>query len=300
MSWMIHAGLAYVIMAGSQLVDKAFLQVVFRDAKAYAALVGLLGSLAFILLPFGVTILPLPLLLVACLGGALFIAAVWVFLSALQGDDASRIIPLLGSLIPLGTLFGETVFLGARFSATGYLAIGLLIVGALTLTLTKSESPRRSNSAIMLTIGAAALFATSFVTTKYIYNQIDFVSGFFWMRMGGILFAVVLVGFSQTRADLRHFFLTKSFPLKVGYFLNQAFAGGGFFLQSYAISLASVSLVTALQGIQYVFVLLFIFIGSRIQPDLLGEKLTKRLLLEKLTSVALIAAGIALLAVARS
>ena len=299
MNWILIAAAAYLIMAVSQLIDKGFLNIVFREAKAYATLVGFLSIIAFVLLPFGIST-PSSMMLGLCiLGGALFIFALWPFLTALQGDDASRIIPLLGASIPVFTLLGESLFLKAQLQPASYVAFALLIAGGFILTMSRSESGKRSTSAILLAIFAAILFAISFVISKQVFQEIGFINGFFWMRMGGILAAIILLMFPDTRADLKSFFSKQLLPVKFGYFGNQILAGGGFFLQSYAISMASVSLVSALQGIQYIFVLFFVALVSRFKPGLLQEKITVSVLVEKLTAVLIIVAGIALLSLSR-
>lgn len=295
-SWIIVAIAAYFIMALSQLVDKAFLNVVFKEAKAYVFLVGALGSLVVILIPFGLTLPSLGLLLISLIGGGLFILALWPFLSALQGDDASRVIPLIGGVVPVATLIGEVTFLGGRLESLDYLAFALLVSGAIVLTFSRSESSRRSRSAAFKAVLGSLLFAASFVITKYVFSNLDFVSGFFWMRLGGVIAALGFFALPEVRQELKSFFTKRSGWLKTGYFANQGLAGGGFVLQNYAISLASVSLVNALQGVQYIFIIIFVVIAAKFKPELLGEKISRRIMLEKITAILIIVAGIAVLA----
>lgn len=293
--WIIFALSAYFLMALSQLIDKALLNVAFKEVKSYVFLIATLSSLAFILIPFGVTMIPVTTLLIALLGGALFIGALIPFLSALQGDDASRVIPLIGGLIPLATFLGEYLFLGASFSGRDVFAFFLLVTGAIILTFTKSSSPRRSWSSVIKAIIGSVLFASSFLLTKYIFDQVGFVNGFFWLRMGGVLVGIALIFNRETRTGLKRFFKKTKKGLQGGFFANQILNGTGFVLQAYAISLASVSLVTAMQGAQYIFVIILVVIASRFNSKLLGEKITKTILVEKLTAIVIIVTGIALL-----
>ena len=295
-SWIFFAALAYFLMAASQLVDKGFLQVVFKESKAYVFLVGAIGILALLLLPFGIASLSLSLLITALIGGALFILALIPFLSALQSDDASRVIPLLGALIPIGTLVGETIFLDAALSRLDLLGFSLLVVGAVVLTLTKSNSPRRSRLAVIKAITAAFIFAASFVITKFVFNSTDFISGFFYMRLGGIIVAIGLFFLPSVRKDIFLFFTKNKLRTKIGYFANQGLAGTGFILQNIAITMASVSLVNALQGIQYVFIIIFVGIAAKFNPKLLGETITRGIIIEKMTAILIIIAGIAAIA----
>ncbi len=296
MNWLFFAVLAYMIMALSQLFDKALLNVAFKEVKAYVFLIGALGALVFVLLPFGVSFLDLTTLIIALIGGALFVVALLPFLSALQGDDASRVIPLIGGTIPMVSLLGEVIFLNAQLARMDYVAFALLVAGAIVLTFTKSENSKRSWSAVVKALIGAVLFGSSFVITKYVFNEVDFINGFFWMRMGGLVIALILIARRDVRQGLKQFFKNNKPSVKLGYFGNQGLNGAGFVLQNYAISLASVGLVNAMQGVQYIFVILFIVIASKFKPGLLGEKIIKRIIVEKITAILIIMAGIALLA----
>lgn len=296
MSWIVVAISAYMIMALSQLIDKALLKVPLKEVKAYVFLIGALSALVFVLLPFGIERLSGQDTIIALIGGALFIVALLPFLSALQGDDASRVIPLVGGTIPIATLLGEYFFLETELSRQDLFAFVLLVTGAVILTFTRSETGRRSWSSVIKAIIGSLLFAISFVITKYIFLQTDFISGFFWMRIGGVLVALILLFRKEVQNALQDFFSSTRLKHKLGYFGNQALNASGFVLQNLAISLASVSLVNALQGVQYIFVIIFVVITSRFKPGLLGEKITSRTLIEKITAVLILVAGIALLA----
>lgn len=295
-TWVIIAIVGYMSMALSQLLDKALLNVAFREVKSFVFLIAILNLIALILIPFGVTFLNTTLLIVSLFAGALFILALIPFLSALQGDDASRVIPLVGGLVPIATLVGEALFLETTLGRNDYVAFLLLVIGSIVLTLSHSSGGKRSWSSIIKAIIGSILFAASFVLTKYIFDHTTFLNGFFWMRIGGVIVALGLILRSDVRAGIHHFLTSNTFLVKSGYFATQGLNGFGFVLQSYAISLASVSLVNALQGAQYLFIIVFVGVASRIKPDLLGEKLTTAILIEKLTAIFIIIAGIALLA----
>jgi drug/metabolite transporter (DMT)-like permease len=295
-SWLLIAVSAYLLMALSQVIDKALLNVIFRNSRAYAALVGLLGLLVFLLLPWTTGIISLPLFLLAFVGGACFIGALVPFLSALQGDQATRVIPLVGALVPLATFAFESIFLGAVFRAQDIVALALLVVGAVVLTLSKSTG-RRSWSALAKGSVAAILFAASFVASKYLYTQTTFLTGFVWMRLGGLLVSAWLLAQKPVRAELRRLWQTQRAGLLGGYLGNQVVSGAGFFLQGWAISKGTATLVSAVQGVQYAVLVGLVMIASRIRPGLLGEEITFRILLEKLTAIACIAAGLFLLAI---
>lgn len=295
--WFLIAVVAYVLMAFSQVTDKVFLGLFFRESAAYAAFVGLFGALMLIAWPWTLA-LSASTAVLAVLAGAIFIAALLPFLKALQTDEATRIIPLTGAIVPLATVLFERLFLGLRLSGFSYAGIGALVVGAVLLTHARRHSKRRSRAAARLAILAAFLFAASFVAGKYIYDQAGFLTGFVWMRAGGALAAALIItAMPRVRRDIRHVwqrFHGQAFGL---YAANQGVAGLGFVLQGYAIHLANAALVTAMQGVQYVFVIFFVVLLSRRRSALLDEKITREVILEKLTAAMCLIAGLALLAI---
>ena len=76
---------------------------------------------------------------------------------------------------------------------------------------------------------------------------------------------------------------------------NQCLGAVGFFLLNYAISLASVTLVNALQGVQYAFILLFVVLAAKWNPKLLKERITPMIITEKIFAIILIGEGLVLL-----
>ncbi len=295
--WFPLTVLAYIALALSQVLDKVFLTKFVRESRAYAAIIGLMGIVVVLMLPWTQPFPSMFLLGASLTAGGLFVLALLPFMAALQGDDASRVITATGALVPVLTAVLERFVLGIVLSAYAYVGIIFLIIGSMVLTSSTGQSSRRSQWAMVLAFFSAALFATSFVLTKYVYSHVDFVTAFVWMRLGGaIAGAIIVISVHSVRAEMLRLFTKAKPALWIGYLANQAVAAVGFVLQSWAIALASVGVITAMQGVQYVFVLLFVVFFSRFFPDLLTERITKAVVVEKLTATVCIILGLALLA----
>jgi len=78
---------------------------------------------------------------------------------------------------------------------------------------------------------------------------------------------------------------------------GQVCTGFGFFLLNYAISLASASIILAAQGLQYAFVLIFAVALSKKFPEVLKEKMTLKILAQKIFAISLIGVGLIILTV---
>lgn len=297
LTWFLITVAAYACLAFSQVLDKVFLVRFFRDSRAYAVFVGGMGVLAFFAFPFTQSIPNLSVWLWALFAGALFVFALLPFLSALQSDDATRVIPVTGASVPVITIILERVLLDVALPTFAYPALACLIIGSTVLTYSHNKRSRRSRLAMIEALGASALFASCFVISKYVYGQMDFITGFVWMRIGGLMAALLIViGSRSVQQEISR--LARSTRARVfgAYLGNQGIAGLGFVLQNFAIALASASVVTAMQGVQYIFVLFFVVLFARFRPSLVQERVTKSLIVEKLTATACIIIGLALLA----
>ena len=67
-------------------------------------------------------------------------------------------------------------------------------------------------------------------------------------------------------------------------------------LQNYAISLGSVTLVNAMQGTQYAFLLVMAILLSRYYPRVLKEQISFAIFLQKIAAIILISGGLYFLA----
>lgn len=142
---------------------------------------------------------------------------------------------------------------------------------------------------------ATLCFAITFTMTKAVFAEQPFITGFVTIRVGAFLLALLfLVPPSWRRA-----ILTKEERPQGrtgALFLGGQVSGAlGSILLNYAIALASVTVVTAMQGLQYAFLFaLAVLLGKRFPQ--VRERLTRTIIVRK--SVALVAIGIGLALVA--
>lgn len=77
---------------------------------------------------------------------------------------------------------------------------------------------------------------------------------------------------------------------------NKTLSGIAFALLNYAIAIGSVTLVNAMQGLQYVFLLIMVAILSYKYPNILTEAVSRKSLTQKIIAVTLIGLGLAMIA----
>ena len=300
MDWLLITILSYFLLAVVFLVDKYFLTSSIPNPKVYVFYVGALGILSLVLAPFvGFYIPGISQIILGLLAGAAFIFGLFWFYKGLSLFEASRIIPAVGGLIPLFTFGFFYIFSGGKesMSLQEIVAFLFLISGSVLIV---SEKEKFVNlKSLKISLIASFFVSLSSVLIKYVYLSLPFWSGFIWKNIGGFLVALCFfIIFPQIKKEIFKK-REKSNPKTATVFLaNQAMGGGASVLQNWAIALAPliyVAFINALQGIQYVFLLIFTVLLSVKFPQLLKEEISGKIIFQKAAAILVIGLGLAIL-----
>ena len=292
MLWLAPIILAYFLFAIVALGDKYLLKGP-PNPKIYAFYVGVLGILSLFLIPFVGFSIPGILELLFCLSaGTIYIFALLGLYEGLEKFEASRIIPAIGGFSPIFILALTYSFSGGK-EILGYrelLAFLFLLLGSVLVTIEPTK--KISFKSLKISALTAFLLALAFVLTKYVYLMLPFWTGFIWIRISAFLIVLFFILFKEVRKEV--FSAKSSFSKKTSAFFifNQGVGAGAFVLQNWAIALAGfayLSIIGALQGIQYVF--LFILAAL-----ILKEGLSKKVILQKAVAILFIGLGLVFLA----
>lgn len=292
--WLPIVVSAYFLNAVAAVVDKFLIAKKIPNPAVYTFFIAALGLLGLVLIPWGFNWPGWFQFLIALLAGLTFTLALLYLFKALSLSEASRITPFIGGLSPIFVLIFSFLFLTERLSPNQLLAFFLIVAGTLVISWEKSQR-KGLVKGFAFALFSALLFGISYTLTKYVYNHQAFISGFVWMRMAAFLGALLLLINPANRQAIKESFHKSD--VKVGglFFFGQASGALSFILINYAISLAKVSLVNALQGLQYVFLLTLVLILARWHPHILAEKVRGKILMQKIIAVGLIGGGLALL-----
>lgn len=292
--WLFIVIVGYFLNAAAAVVDKFLLSKKIPNPAVYTFFIAALGLLGLVLIPWGFYWPGVFELLVALLAGLTFTAALFCLFKALALNETSRVTPFIGGLSPIFVLGFSYFLLSDRLNSNQLLAFVLLVAGTAAISWEKS---RRKNQArgFLLALISALLFGLSYTLTKDVYNHQDFVSGFVWMRLAAFLGALFLLISPANRRAIWESSRESDVKVSGVFLFGQASGALSFILINYAISLASVSIVNALQGLQYVFLLLMVLILAKWSPHILNERLRGRILAQKIMAIILVAAGLYLL-----
>lgn len=301
MSWLFIVIVAHFFYAAVFIADRYLLKRRFPNPLGYTFYAGIFSIIVLLLAIFDFAVPTINQIALALITGIVWLVASFAFNTALFRGESSRVVPTVGALIPFFTLILSFMFLGERLSAKELIAFCLLVSGGIILSLLITKTGIFSNNhefhlakAFILAIGAALAFAIYFVMTKSVFFKMSFINGIIWIRLGAFLGALFLL----IPAGFRRIIFKKKESIKkttVGLYLSTRGMGiVASFLLFWAISLGSVTLVNALQGVQYLFLLLLAYFLFKNIPAL-KEQFSKEALVQKIIAITLICAGLAIL-----
>ena len=299
MLWLLITILAYFFLAISFFGDKFLLTGGIPNSKVYAFYVGILSIFVIIFIPFGFFFPSLSQIYLSFFTGALFLLGLYLYYSLVKEFEVSRVAPAIGGIVPILTFLLLYIFSrgGIIFSLRDIIIFLLLISGSVLIVIEKSKSI--FGKSFIFSLGAAFYFALYFVLAKLVYTSLTFINGFIWIRFGSFLTALFFLIFREVRSQV--FIKPKGDGFKTaGIFIgNQMIGSSGAILQNWAIALAPlvyVAFINALQGVQYIFLLIFTALFSIKFPQILKEEISREILLQKVFAILLIGGGLVLLA----
>lgn len=315
--WLFITIGAYFINAGVYVADKFLLSKKIHSSIAYAFYVGIWSVFNAGLLFFWPWLPDARELVLDLLAGFLFLVTLVFWYKALHQSEASRVVPIVGALVPIFSFIFSFVFLGETLSRTQFLAFIVLICGGALISVKQTkiylyqkvinrfreiagdifgEVPagvRPTSRLLVNSVVAAIFFAAYYVLMKYIYLNQPFIGSFVWSRLGsfaGVLLILLVPDWRRLIVKQQQGAKT---PKNLFFFLLvRLLAAAAFIMLNWAISLGSVAMVNALQGVQYLFLFLIILIISSRFPKVLNEQLGGGVFLQKLIGTVLVCLGL--------
>lgn len=287
--------LAYLFNSLSVLANKFLLSKTIPDPLVYIFYISLISILAVFALPF--THIPtLTTFNLASASTLLWTLGAYFMFKALKVGHVSRVIPIIGTLIPLLLLLfaSET----NAITTIQAWAVLILVLGMVFLSLQDLLKGALSKREIAFELASAGSFALSYIILRQAYLQLDFFSVLVWSRLILLPLCFLMLAVPNIRAKI-----ITSNGTKINFFsyTGLVFLGGQVsgviseLLLLFSISLANPALVNSLQGTQYVFLLLFALILSKKYPAIFEEKYTAWIMGTKLIGISLIGLGLYLL-----
>ncbi len=293
MLWIYLIILAQFLFAIVTLVDKYFVtSLLIGKPVVYAFYIGAMSAVAVLLFPFGVVVAPeLIVIQLSLAAGISYVFSILFLYKSLKLSDASDVAPVLGAVSAVATLGFSLVFLGESPAGNFLYGFILLVIGTFI-----TSYFHLTIKATLFLIVAGILFGFSTVFLKELFNNTAFWNGFFWSRLANVLGVALLLLWPSNARAIWNNVKTLSVGTKTAIVANKIIAGFAFLLILYAIKLGNVSIINALSGVQFGFLLLFVILFTKKFPEYFYESVYHRhAVFRKAVATIIIVAGLALL-----
>jgi len=295
--WLFFALFSYFLFSAVIIIDKYFLEKPLPNPKVFTFYTAIAGTIFLIFIPFWLEFPGADILILNFAAGGVFIFALFFLYAAFKLDEISKIAASVGSL---SAIF--IYFLNGLMTTDIKFLTKLDMLGLLFLLLGSIVILFPLNRKVFLAVFAASiLYAVFFILAKLVYLSQPFLSGFLWIRIGALFWGLAFLFFGAVRKNLAALKIPKNFSFKhAAFILSIVFIGklglGGIanIFQNVAISFASVEqlpLIKGIEGVQYIFILLFALILTKKYPQILKEEAASKFLFQKLAGIVIIMAG---------
>ena len=298
MSWLLFAFSGPVLWAISTHLDKYLVERYFKDTGV-AVLLVFTALMGLTLLPFiwvfepGVANVPFWSVLVIVSSGLLYMGAIFFYLQALQSEEASTVAPFFQAS-PLFAYALGYVVLGERLSVTQLFGGGLIVIGAILLSIRPGGAVTFKTRLVVLMLACALCVAVSSLIFKIFAINTEFWTTTFWTFVGQALVGAAILAVPAHRRQFVDLFKVHTTALITINASNELINLGGGLGARYALTLAPLGIVQAITSTSTLFVFLFGMILSVFYPALGREDLSGKGLATKGFSALLIGGGVIL------
>ena len=209
----------------------------------------------------------------------------------LKEADASDVMPVIGAVSAMSTFIMGYLFLDVRLTENFVWGIALLATGTMLVS-----QVRFTKKIILNTFHSGIFFALHYIAMKGLFMETSFDDGFFWSRVGFVLFALSLLLVPVYLEKIKE--QTKVTTARAGLVVlgTKVFAGIAAFMLLKATDWGDVAVVQALDGLKFVFILLLSILFARYLPaPACDDCRTATTVVRKVAYVAIISIGFIIL-----
>jgi len=297
MTWLLFAFSGPVLWAASTHLDKYLVERYFRESSV-AALLVFTALMGLVLLPFiwwfrpDVFAMPLPSILLIALSGVLYMGAMYFYLGALQGEEASVVAPFWQA----SPLFGYVLayfILGETLSSPQMLGGLTIVAGAALVSIRPGAKtgPFRARLVVRMLLCALALAFATLIFKAFAIED-TFWPTTFWTFAGEAAFGFALLAIPGFRRGFFAVLEANTRALLAINASNELINLGGGLGSRYALTLAPMSLVQAVNSTTTLFVFAIGVTLTLLAPSLGREDLSARNLVQKALSTLLVVGGL--------
>lgn len=297
MNWVNTAMLGAIVLGVVNIIDSHLLSKRMPSLRAYLFPVSIItliyGSVLFTLFPIpeGTSTLTL---LVTLASGFLRGAAVIIMLHTLRKEEVLRVIPVVYTY-PVFVAIMAIPILGESLVYLQWLAVIIVVAGAVMVSIRRESIGKGAwlGKSFALLLGSSLLMAAANIASKYALAYISFWN-MYCLSAFCMSFLYLLISVRPNVFNELHNMQRRDSAMGLLMF-NETLALIGVVLLFWAMERGPVSLVSTIIGTRPIFVFIFTVILSRVSPMFLEWHWTRAILVLRVTAIAMIVAGVAII-----
>jgi len=302
MLWFILGLISFFLLAITTIADKFLLTKTKLEPLNYAFLISILGAVASTVLILFESKFSWPMgeIFTIILAGAGFFFGVYFQYLVFYDKEATRVNSIINSMVPIFTYFMSLALIVDHLTPIKLIGVGVIIVSSYLLSQVGQKKDRFILGDIALMFLAALMFAANHVFSKVVYEQMPFFDAFIWIRWSifavGLVYVTLIGGWGKIFPKKDKVQEPAEKASKKTQWLVLLFGQGcgavSILLYQYAVKLGSVTLVTALQGTQFFFMLIMAVLLTKYYPRLFREDVSPKVLKLKIMYSILLFVGV--------
>lgn len=302
MHWFFISLIAPFLYALTNHIDKLLLERYFKSRGVHTLLLisALLSGIAipifFIQAPDAIY-LPIQTIFVMCTVGLMNMVVLWLYLLALNEDEASVVI-VFYQLVPVFGLILSYYLLQETLSSVELIAMAIVLFGTtiISFEIDKDNQFKVKLRTVFLMVGASFVWALSSVILKMVSLEEGVPASLFWEHVTLLFIGLFLIIFiKKFRESLRETFTTISKPILMINIGNEILYMVGNWVFAFSYLLAPIALILIMNSFQPIFVFIIGIILTLIAPTLGTEKISLFNVSQKLVAIAITGIGTYLL-----
>src|SRR3989338_5647735 len=194
MSWFLISLIAQFILGTSALADKLLLKKTFPNPVGYTFWLGIFGLISAVLLPFDFVSVSWQTLMMALVAGGAFILGMLFYFYALFYSKAGGSIVSVSGFSPIATLVFGSFFLGTVLQPYQLVSFVFLVCGGFLVAFLEEKNTRLQTLSFVLV--AAGFLGASNIFSKIVFENANFITGFFLIKLGGAFIVFLFLLYS--------------------------------------------------------------------------------------------------------
>lgn len=231
-------------------------------------------------------------LVIILISSLVYILATYFYFIALDKNDAS-IVVVMFQMIPVFSYILALIFFNETLTVSQIIGAIIIILSAIIISFDFEEKNNKSKfKALLLMTLSSLCYAVYFVLFDVAVRHSSYNSCVFWYQVGLLFIGIILICIKSYRTTFMKAVKNNGktyFSLNI---INEVLNLIANFFVNFATITIPIAIANVLNGLQGAFAFILGIIGMRLLPKYFKEKLSKKIVLQKISCIVLSIIGL--------